>query len=281
MKLMIKLSLLLTTAFTVGCSGSIEELAQNNLYPFEQVNKKYAVPEVPPEGLEQLELKVIADDKSEMNIHGWTHKATNPDARVFIYFHGNGENLQALQQFNMLKALKTLNSHFVVIDYPGLGRSTGKPNEFNLVQSALATIDWASQKFPSSPVIVWGRSLGAAVATQAVKQRPGVIDGFILTSPWNNFLDAARALSKLADSIPKEWLAKNTYDSAAAAQSIRVTTLIHHGVLDKLIPIDLGRKTAASFPDQSQVLFKEVEGKEHNDIFTTPTLWQDVKGFIR
>ena len=272
--------LVATAIYLTGCGGGLSQLAQNVLYPFESVNKKYKVPDVAPEDLKDLNFSVTATDGTAMNIHGWSYTNPNPNARVLVYLHGNGENLQALYEFNFVAAFKQLGVHFVMIDYPGLGRSTGTPNQANLVNSAMTTIDWADRAYPRSPVIVWGRSLGAAVAVQATNQMQNRIQGLVLTSGWNTFIDAARALSKLADSIPKEWLDQNTYDSVAAASNIRVTTLMHHGTIDTLVPFALGQKLFSAFPTGT-AFFRELPEKGHNDIFSDPLLWQDVRGFIR
>lgn len=279
------LKYILISLFTVlslsSCGGNLTDLANNILYPFADVNKSYPVPELPPDDLKEVIFEVLSTDGSINKIHSWVYQAPNPTARVFVYFHGNGENLQALYEYNFIGVLKKLGVHFIIIDYPGLGRSTGAPNQANLVNAALAAIDWADAKYKSSPVVVWGRSIGAAVATQAAALRQDRIQGLILTSPWNKFIDVALERSSLAKSIPKEWLEQNSYDSALAATNIRLLTLIHHGVLDTLIPIKFGRILSQSFPEQGYVLFNELLDKDHNDIFTNQEMWQDIKNFIR
>jgi pimeloyl-ACP methyl ester carboxylesterase len=270
-----------TALLLSSCGGNITKLANDNLYPFAKVNSMYSVSDVAPDGLKSMTFDVKSSDGSPMAINAWSYIHGNPNARAIVYLHGNGENLEALRQSGMIDALKSLNAHFVIIDYPGLGRSTGTPNEYNLVHAALAATDWADKTFPNSAIVVWGRSLGAAVATQVAAIEKNKIQGLVITSGWNNFLDAAKALSSLASSIPKEWLALNTYDSAAAAAQVHVTTLMHHGLIDNLIPITLGRKLHEGFADQTNVLFKEIDGKSHNDIFTSPIVWQDIKSFIR
>lgn len=276
-------TLILFSLSITACGGSsLEGLAESMLYPFKDVDKKYPVPEVAPEGYKAINLPALAADGTTMNINGWVYKSNNPNtSRFYIHFHGNGENLQALHQFNFLAKMKEFNSHFLVIDYPGLGRSTGSPNEANLVSGALAAIDWVKANYPNMTIIVWGRSLGAAVAVQATAKRQSIIHGLTLTSPWNNMLDMARNITKLVDQLPKSWLEKNKYDSVAAAKMIHTTTLIHHGIEDTLIPIRFGREVFASFPEPDNVMMVEFPGLGHNDIFSNQQLWSDIKNFIR
>ncbi|OFZ19645.1 MAG: hypothetical protein A2Z20_12965 [Bdellovibrionales bacterium RBG_16_40_8] len=274
------LTTLFLTLFLTACSGGLADLAEKILYPFDNVNKNYQVPENPPENLYQVTFNVPATDGSTMSIHSWVYNTQNLNARTFVYFHGNGENLQALYQYNFIGVLKQLGVHFIIIDYPGLGRSQGVPNQENLVNSALAAIDWAKEKHPGSTLIVWGRSLGAAVATLATSRRSDIVDGLIITSGWNNFLAVAKDKTSLANSIPKSWTEQNRYDSAAAAAMINLPVLIHHGVNDKTIPIKFGRTLFHSFPAEVNPTMKEIAGKDHNDIFTVQSVWQDIKSFM-
>jgi pimeloyl-ACP methyl ester carboxylesterase len=262
----------------MGCGGTVEDLALKNLYPFAQVNDRYKVPETPPTGMHEIYFDVPATDGTTMKIHAWFHKDINPNARVFVHTHGNGENLEALSESNFLGVVQQLGVHFIVIDYPGLGRSTGTPNQANLVNAAIAAIDWAHANFTHSKLVVWGRSLGAAVATLAAAQRQSTVDGLLLISPWNNFYSVAVDRTGLAKSLTKEFLKIHGYDSQAVAPGIEVPTLIDHGVVDTLIPIKFGRLLFQSFP-QGVAEMHEIAGREHNDMYLDPAVWSDIKNF--
>jgi uncharacterized protein len=263
-----------------ACGGNVTDLAESMLYPFADVNKKYVVPENPPEGYFQVTFDVKASDDTMMSIHSWARKSTNPNAPVVVFFHGNGENVKALYDYGLMGAFVQLNFHFIVIDYPGLGRSTGTPNEANLVNSGLAAIDWAKRSFPRSALYIWGRSLGASVATISASKRQDILDGLVLTSPWNKFIDVAKDRTSLANSLPPEWIAKHGYDSQSAAPSIHSQTIIHHGIDDTLIPIKFGRTLLSNFRANTAGM-KELPDIGHNDIFTNRDLWTDVRAFIR
>ena len=67
----------------------------------------------------------------------------------------------------------------IALSYRGYWRSRGRPSEPGFILDAAAALSWASAHFPpSTPLILWGQSLGAAVATTiaatAVDGTPGL-----------------------------------------------------------------------------------------------------------
>ncbi len=275
-----KKTLLLFLFFLFALTGcNLVKLAESSLYPFAKVNKKYQVPDVPPEHYGQTTFQFSGEDGSPVSVHAWYYQHPNNVRRTLVYFHGNGENLKSLSDGNFLKAMEVrLNANFVVIDYPSYGRSVGTTNEYNFVTGASMAIEWAARNFPTTKIIVWGRSMGAGVATLAAGRMQHMISGLILTSPWTNFYEVAVFKTSMAKDLPKEWIAKNNYNSAAVAPSIRVPILIHHGLKDKIIPIKFGRTLSALFPNNTATL-KEIPNKEHNDIFQEQSLWSDISAF--
>lgn len=272
------LAVTLTSLSLLGCGANLVGMAEKTLYPFKDVDKSYPVPAVPPTGYEQKYFPVTASDGTPMSIHAWYHKAANPRARVLVYFHGNGENLEAVRQGGLLQLLSDLGFSVVTSDFPGLGRSTGFPDEANLTNAGLAVLSWARSNFPQAPVIVWGRSLGAAVAAQVVSKTNVNLTGLVLTSPWASFIDLAKDKTSLAGNLPKDWLAKHSYDTEKAVKDFRVDTLIHHGNKDTTVPLKFGKRVQAAFVTGVSK-FVEIDGFGHNDIFRSEVLWNDVKNF--
>lgn len=268
--------------YLTACGGSIEQIAQDALYPYKDVNKKYVVPTVPPEGYSEIWFTLKDVDNSDYKIHGWVYTNKNPKANTLVYFHGNGENLQSMYKSNFLNVMQNIDTNLVLIDYPSYGLSTGATNEHTFVSAAQASIEYAATTFSQGATFVWGRSIGAAVATLAFEKTQDIpsVKNLILTSPWNDLISVAREQSKLANQIPKEWLDKNAYNSSAAAQKITKPVLIHHGQKDTLVPIKYGRILAANFVNQNLIHMVEFVTSGHNDIFLAPQLWQDVSDFV-
>jgi len=99
---------------------------------------------------------------------------------TLFYFHGNADNMQRWGEYAV--DFTSLGYTVLMIDYSGFGKSTGQPSEENVYQDAEDTWQWAVQHLPSKNFIIYGRSLGAAVASElASKHEPQQL---ILESPF-------------------------------------------------------------------------------------------------
>ena len=77
---------------------------------------------------------------------------------------------QALQRLHATQlpppAPFRLRYTLVALSYRGYWRSRGRPSEPGLVRDAAAALSWCATRFPAgTPMVLWGQSLGAAVAT--------------------------------------------------------------------------------------------------------------------
>lgn len=277
----IKIILAILPVFFLSGCNSLADLAERILYANEDVNKKYPVREVPPEGFTEEFFKFEGLNGKPVDVRAWVYRHSNPNANTVIMCHGNGENLETMYISNLLGVTASLGVNIVAIDYPSYGRSKGEKNEYNFVTGVVKATEWARHAFPRGKMIMWGRSMGASVALLATVHTQSLLNGLILTSPWSSFYELAVDRTSLAKQIPKSWLDKNRYDSAGNAPLIKIPVLIHHGVKDTVVPIKFGRKLAASFYSTTPVFMREFPNREHNDIYQEQQLWQDVYDFIK
>ncbi|KAG8460994.1 hypothetical protein KFE25_010745 [Diacronema lutheri] len=93
-----------------------------------------------------------------------------PDGGVVVLFlHGNGEHRAAQQGPIHARAISAaLRSHVLMLDYRGFGDSSGWPSEEGLAADAHAAWLWltAERGVAPSRVLLWGHSLGSAVAAR-------------------------------------------------------------------------------------------------------------------
>lgn len=270
--------------FQIGCGGSLTDIAEKALYPLESVNKT-PVPDTPYKGFDQTFLKVESpsiDGKNvdQLRIHVWFHTHSNPKAPLLVFQHGNGANLGGMAKGNLLEVFKGLGAHVVIWDYPGYGKSKGKPNQENMANSGLAVLKWSLQQFGKKKAVVWGRSLGAAVAAQMMSRRQDLASRLILTHGWDSFMNLAMSFSDLAKKLPKEWIQAHEYNSHEMAKKITIPVLFHHGTEDKVIPYKMGQKLFSGFPNSSKNFFITLEGIGHNDIYGEQSFWSDIIGAI-
>ena len=112
---------------------------------------------------EFTELSIITRDGHEINSIIFSPGNANLKGTV-IYFHGNSDNMQRWGEYAV--DFTSLGYAVLMIDYSGYGKTSGKPSEAQLFQDAEDTWLWAQDHLPSKEFIIYGRSMGAALASR-------------------------------------------------------------------------------------------------------------------
>ena len=135
---------------------------------------------------------VTTDDR--VRLHGWY--IPHPQAqRVVLFFHGNAGNIS--HRGDSVAIFQRLGLNVFIFDYRGYGRSEGSPSEQGLYRDAAAAWRYLTETrgFDAREIVLFGRSLGGAVAAQlAAVQQPGAL---ILESTLSSARDFARSVFPL------------------------------------------------------------------------------------
>lgn len=108
-----------------------------------------------------------------------------------LFLHGQAGTRGLTNRLETCRALASqLQAHVLMFDYRGFGDSTGSPTQAGLISDALAMWSWICARRRTS-VLVYGQSLGAAVAVQLVLQleatgSDGVLRGLVLDVPFSS-----------------------------------------------------------------------------------------------
>ncbi len=106
---------------------------------------------------------------------------------LVIYFHGNADNLQRWGHYAI--DLTQLGYEVLMIDYRGYGKSSGAPTEKVLYDDASFIWNWAKKKSKSGKIVIYGRSLGSAIASHlAAEVQPDLL---ILETPFDELMGAS------------------------------------------------------------------------------------------
>jgi uncharacterized protein len=82
-----------------------------------------------------------------------------------------------------------LGYEVLMIDYRGYGKSSGEPGETELYNDASLIWHWAKEKSDHDKMVIYGRSLGAAVATHLASEvQPDLL---ILETPFDELMGAS------------------------------------------------------------------------------------------
>ena len=211
-------------------------------------------------GLEFEDLFFTARDGVRLN--GWF--IPHPESRsTLVWFHGNAGNIShRVENIKMLHDKVQVN--IFIFDYRGYGRSEGRPSEEGTYLDGEAALELVRKKIavqPGQRLVLFGRSLGAAVATAMASRFES--QALILESPFISVPEMARVLFPY---LPIGAFLKTRYDVRETIKKIKVPLLVLHGDRDEIVPFEHGKAVFAAAPEPKK--FFSIAGAAHNDTYT-------------
>jgi pimeloyl-ACP methyl ester carboxylesterase len=269
MKQNLIVALLVTTA-TLGCSSLL-------YYPSNIVYVDTERLEVPPQ---ECEFK-----SGDQTIRAWYFQAPKPAKAVIALFHGNAQNRSS--HFAGLYWLVKEGYDLFVFDYPGYADSTGSPDPENTVAAGVAALRYLQNQNVKLPIVVYGQSLGGAVALRSVVDAKDDIHPLLVVAD-STFLSYQRVARKTLSSHwftwmlqPLVWLTiSDRYapgDSIAAIPSTPI--LVIHSKTDQVVPFQQGEQVFAVASQPKE--FWPLEKSPHIEGFVGPEGVQTRKRFLK
>lgn len=122
------------------------------------------------------------------------NQATSIRATV-IMFLGNGMEIGGGEELKIAKKFFKLQCNVLMVSYRGYGLSGGSPTEKGLRRDAQAALDYvlSQPRLASSPVVVYGLSLGGAVAIDLTKRNPSKISALIVENTFTSLPGVVRS----------------------------------------------------------------------------------------
>ena len=193
--------------------------------------------------------------------------------RTAILLHGFAEDRGRMR--DRAEALACRGWDVALLDARGHGASGGDRVSFG-GREADDLRAWIDLLAPDSgPVVVWGRSMGAAVAIRAAAADPR-IGALVLEGPYLALVSAVAAWLRrlwlptaLAGALVRRAEARAGVAMARPrpielAPEVAIPTLILHGVDDPVVPRAEARRLASAFRLPAALI--EVEGARHTDV---------------
>ncbi len=249
---------------------------------------------------ERGHIAIKADDGTRLSAR-W-HPITNerPTGRIAVLIHGFAEAAREVQAIRVA-ALNAAGWEVAAIDLRGYGQSDGAYASFggregrDVVRwlDALARMVPRDDPADAFDPILWGRSMGAAIAIRAAAEDPR-IRAVVLESPMVDLNDAMRVWFR-SRRFPGSWLLARLVTMRAAriarvsltrprpirlAGRVNCPVLILHGQADRLVSTPAARRLAAAFPTPARVV--EVPEAGHVDVVAVggEALLNDVVSFL-
>jgi len=215
-----------------------------------------------PSGLNVEDCFFQTDDG--LMLHGWWAPAANsiPAARrpVILWCHGNAGNVT--HRAENMRLLVERGLDVFIMDYRGFGRSQGRPSEKGIYRDVDAAYRYLirERSVPADQMVVFGRSLGAAVALHLALCRP--VAGLILESAFESGPAMARVICPW---LPLSLAMRSRFDNVSRISELEVPLLMTHGEEDGLVPIRQGRMVFAVAPEPKE--FFTIANAGHNDTY--------------
>jgi uncharacterized protein len=185
---------------------------------------------------------------------------------VLLFTHGNGELIDYWPE--AFDEPRAWGLGVLLLEYPGYGRSAGRPSEGAIREAILAADGWARGQadIDRNRIIPYGRSLGGSAAAMLAAERP--VPVLILESAFTS----ARAFA--SQFRAPGFLVRDPLDTLEAVRRFSGPILVLHGDRDEIVPTDHGRALAAASPRATLQLLP----CGHNDC---PRPWATIRAFLQ
>jgi hypothetical protein len=192
----------------------------------------------PPElDLGVQRVRLVASDG--VRLVSWAMPADSGSGYWLLICHGNAGNISEVGRPYHYAGLRALGLSLFAFDYRGYGESEGMPSEEGLYRDADAAYRYLrdTMAVPPSRIVVFGHSLGSAVAVELVNRVPAA--GLVLDGALTSVIERAQELFPYA---PVRWVARSRYPSIERVGRLSLPKLFLHAQGDEVIPLAHGRR---------------------------------------
>ena len=219
-----------------------------------------------------LEYEAVSIETSDgITLSGWFVPAKNARATA-LFFHGNAGNIS--DRLSTLNILHNLGLSTLIIDYRGYGESGGRAGISGVKRDAVAAWEWLLKRgYPEENIILFGRSLGGAVAANlAGTVTPGAL---ILESTFSSLADIGHGLVPF---LPMSIIVGNSFNSVKNLKNFTRPVLVIHSRDDDVVAFKYGRKLYESLSAPKE--FLEISGDHNNGFIISKNYIKGLDQFI-
>lgn len=192
-------------------------------------------------------------------LHGWFFPVSGKSP-VLLFCHGNAGNIS--HRIENIKFLVKRDISVFIFDYRGYGQSSGRPSEKGIYIDGIAAYDYLTEIEKISPdrIVIFGRSIGGAVAIEVALQRK--VRCLIIESTFTSTKDMAKTIFPFFIFSP---FLPHHYNNILKIAGVTIPKLIIHGEDDNIVPFSMGNKLFAQATEPK--LFLPIHRAGHNDTY--------------
>jgi fermentation-respiration switch protein FrsA (DUF1100 family) len=148
----------------------------------------------------------------------------------------------------------------LIFDYPGYGRSSGRPSEAGCYAAGVAAYEWLLQYRNMAPehILLYGGSLGGAVAVELASRFPH--RALVLVSAFTSIHDMARLQFPW---LPARRILRHRFDNLAKISRCRGPVFLAHGTADRTVPFVQGQQLFAAAPEPKEFFPMQDHDHQH------------------
>jgi hypothetical protein len=172
---------------------------------------------------------------------------------AFLWFHGNGELIEDWP--DLVQGVRERGVGVLLVEFPGYGRSSGRPTEASITEAAVAAYDLLAARSDVDPgrILAFGRSLGGAAACAVAARRP--VAALVLHSTFTSVRPFAKHYF-----VPG-LLVRDVFDNRRVVAAYDGPVLVLHGRHDDVVPYSHGVELARVAKNAKLVTYETA----HND----------------
>lgn len=205
------------------------------------------------------------------SLNAW-HFKNNAEAPVILFCHGNSGNISHRGYVNEFCRLTGLN--LFIFDYNGYGLSSGRPSIHSILDNGLTIYKYLAKHYNPAKIIVWGESLGGAVAIYIAARCQCY--RLLAMSTFSSLSDTVRydpnfiwPLSSIISEFIKIFMAE--LPSKQYIKSVTCPVAIIHSPDDTVIPYKCGQILYDSIQHNDKI-FVTISGDHSSPIITMDNL---------
>ncbi len=190
------------------------------------------------------------------SINALHFKVPNSKGVVF-YIKGNSRSIKGWGKF--AKDFVGKGYDFLILDYRGFGKSSGRRTEAILYSDLQQVYRWLEDEYADKPIVLYGRSLGSGLATRiAAWNKPALL---ILDCPYFSFL---YHINRYGFWLPLRWILRYHIRTDQFIKKVNCPVHILHGRRDRLIPFRQSEMLSAINP--ARITLHPIENGGHNNL---------------
>lgn len=225
-------------------------------------------------GLKYRDVSITTEDG--VRLHAWYLPARGERQGSILFVHGNAENIST--HIAYVQWLPAAGFNVLTFDYRGYGRSEGVPTLAGVHADAHAALARLLElaNTGQAPIIVFGQSLGGAIAISMLRRSPHAhaVEALIVEGAPSGYRAIAR--EKLASAwltwplqAPLSWTINDDFRPVGdIAHLPAMRKLIIGSTADEVVPINHARALFAA-AGEPKTLWK-VQGLPHAATFALP-----------